>query len=684
MKKLYTLLSLVLFSGLLSAQYYQLPFVNAGQNPGGLNMDPDQTAGYMLANSTGYSQVLNSGDTDWSASETLPFSFTFNGMAYNSIQIAPTGVVTFSTVSGAGPGTNVALPTTDIPDNSICAWGLNLSGANDGVIVKTHGTAPNRQYWVTWASASWAQGGGWSYWSIALEETTNKIYVIDARNYVSSGTGVALTAGIQFTSTSAMSVTGSPALGATNEASGGSDVGPLDNSYYAFIPGTQPDYDGSMSNIDLPNYLKLGNGGTTVTGTLTNLGAQTITDVELTYTVDGMNPVTGMVNGLSIAPGTSAIVSHPTKWDPSTEGTFNVELWASMINANPDANPADDKDGKDVITYTSSYPRVVLYETFTSSTCPPCVPGNINFEGIVTALPDSVYASVKYQMSWPGAGDPYNTADGNDRRTYYGVNSVPSLQVDGGWDGNSGSFTKAIHDDAAEVPAFVQLDASYSIDVDNQTVRTCVTLNAMQDLGAADLHMAITEGETFNNTGTNGETEFVNVLKKMVPSSAGQAVTITNGMNQTICEDYVFQGDYRLPNNASDLINDATEHSVEEFVDLKVVVWVEANSVVYNAANASEGITSVTEVAKANFESFSVFPNPAANNTNLAINSDENAAVIVRVFDITGKTVSIVSTQVVTGSNRIELNTKDLTNGVYFVEVSSDSKTSTQKLVIQK
>ena len=678
MKKIFTLLSVLVISVAASAQYYQLPFVNAGQNPGGLNNDAAQPSA---------APTVAPGSTDWSAAQTIPFSFDFNGTAYTSVYLAPSGIVTFTSVSGAAPSNaNVALPSATIPDNSICLWGLDLSGANDAIEVKTFGTSPNRQYWIQWKSASWAGIGAtsWAYWSIVLEETTNNVYIVDERNY--GGTGPAITAGLQFSATSAMSVAGSPALTSTNIATGGSDEGVSDNSYYAFIQGTQPDYDAAMSNIDMPNYVQTGQGGTDVMATVTNMGAQTITDLELSYTVDNGTAVVGTVTGLSIAPGTSATVTHPTAWNPTTNGSFTIEFWASSINGNADANPADDKTDKSVITYSNSYPRTVLYETFTSSTCAPCVAGNANFEGIVANIPANELASIKYQMSWPGDGDPYNTADGNTVRGYYAINSVPRLEADGGWDGNSSSFTMGVHTDALQVPAFVSIWAEYSVDLTTNTVTTCATIEAMADLGDATLQIAIKEFETTQNVGTNGETEFFHVVKKMAPNANGQVVTITDGMNQTICTDYKFNGNFRLPNNSNDLINDATEHSVEDFNDLGVVVWLQnkASKEVYNATNAINTPVS-TNSLEANVATVSVFPNPAVNNTTISIVSVDANVASVQVMDIVGKTViNMANVNLNNGDNTVDLNTASLEAGVYLIEVTINGEVSTSQLVIQK
>ena len=211
-------------------------------------------------------------------------------------------------------------------------------------------------------------------------------------------------------------------------------------------------------------------------------------------------------------------------------------------------------------------------------------------------------------MSWPGSGDPYNTADGNDRRNVYAVSSVPNMQIDGGWDGNSGSFTRALHDEAVALPAFVGVWAEYHVDAASQTVTTCAIVEAMQDMGPATLHMAIKEYETVQNTGTNGETEFQDVLKKMAPSSNGTALTIMNGMYEKVCVAYTFNGNFRLPNSSADLIDDATEHSVEDFNDLGVVVWVQkADNEVLNATNAiATPLSVMNETKEANV--VSVYP----------------------------------------------------------------------------
>mgnify|MGYP003639679643 CR=1 FL=1 len=84
-------------------------------------------------------------------------------------------------------------------------------------------------------------------------------------------------------------------------------------------------------------------------------------------------------------------------------------------------------------------------------------------------------------------------------------------------------------------------------------------------------------------------------------------------------------------------------------------------------------------------DNVSIYPNPAANNATLSIVSADNQNVNIRVFDGAGRNVMTLTNQAITsGTNNIELNTENLQGGMYFVELASNSKSSTLRLVIQK
>ena len=185
----------------------------------------------------------NNASPTWSAIQTLPFSFDFNGTAVTDYKVSSSGVLTFTTAAATAPAyTNAAIPNANIPDNSVLLWGLAGTGANDEIVTQTL----EQRVLDNIGFSSYDGGGSWSYWSIVLEEGSNKIYLVDQRHGTTAAP--ALTAGIQINATEAYSVAGSPSL--SNLAA--QDPTDADNYYYEFIQGTLPG-----DNIEMTSLLLL-------------------------------------------------------------------------------------------------------------------------------------------------------------------------------------------------------------------------------------------------------------------------------------------------------------------------------------------------------------------------------------------------------------------------------------------
>lgn len=92
-------------------------------------------------------------------------------------------------------------------------------------------------------------------------------------------------------------------------------------------------------------------------------------------------------------------------------------------------------------------------------------------------------------------------------------------------------------------------------------------------------------------------------------------------------------------------------------------------------AIADENGNALTEVA--------VYPNPSSGNrTTLLFSSDNEVRNLsVSVIDLTGKVISAESVNVESGLNRHQLNTSELSSGVYFISLKAGSYITTQKLI---
>ena len=216
-----------------------------------------------------------------------------------------------------------------------------------------------------------------------------------------------------------------------------------------------------------------------------------------------------------------------------------------------------------------------LIETFTSSTCGPCNPANVTAEALFAQNPGKI-TSIKYQADWPGSGDPYYTDEVGNRIAYYGINSVPRMEIDGGWDQNGNNITQQIVDDYVNELCLIDLSSLYS--VNGKTVDFDITIDPLENFNSNNLvvHSAIIEETTYNNIKNNGETQFEHVVKKMVPSDNGTPInSLVAGQQVTLNLQHIFQGNYRLPFDASSPINHTIEHSVEDFSNLMVAVWIQ-------------------------------------------------------------------------------------------------------------
>lgn len=227
--------------------------VNGG-NPRGLNTDVDNIA-HTTAN--GFTELLTSGlsTPTFSQPQALPIPFQFNGTTVTHFLVSPTGVLTFDTTLKGGftSPVNGRLNTTSFPNNSIAGYWENFTftpptPATSKVYGKVYGTAPNRQYWVDWFGFS-IGGATNAHFSVVLEETTNKIYIVDKNLW--SGSNVTASVGIKIDNTKFYEGTGTPSI-----AFGTGTSATSDNDYWEVTP------------TPISTYLQtVGTGTTTNTGT---------------------------------------------------------------------------------------------------------------------------------------------------------------------------------------------------------------------------------------------------------------------------------------------------------------------------------------------------------------------------------------------------------------------------------
>ncbi|MCR9173773.1 MAG: T9SS type A sorting domain-containing protein [bacterium] len=264
---------------------------------------------------------------------------------------------------------------------------------------------------------------------------------------------------------------------------------------------------------------------------------------------------------------------------------------------------------------------------------------------------------------------------------------VPSSYLDGQTSLNPNNLSQGDLDAVHAVAPKALISGIYQIDEATQTVSLDVDVEMLENTPpGVRLYMAIFEYQTSNNVESNGETQFEHVMKKMINGVGGVVMSpMMAGETYNWTGSYTFEGNYRLPASAQDPIDHATEHSVEEFSDLGVAIWVQTllDRTVYQAAYAVPGVVGLEENANA-IASAKLYPNPSSTNTTVAIQSIEMQDVTLELINAQGQIISTETlNNVPAGRTTHEMNTANLANGMYTVRISSENGLVSKRLVVQ-
>jgi hypothetical protein len=308
-----------------------------------------------------------------------------------------------------------------------------------------------------------------------------------------------------------------------------------------------------------------------VTGTILNFGTTTISTAEINWQLDGGTVFTSTFTGLSLPTlGTydfscSDLVTAPI-------GAHVLTAWINKINGNSDNDDGNDTLEKTVNNVCHIISQVPIFEEFTSSTCDPCAAFNTDFVPWCQSNENQI-TLVKYQMNWPGAGDPYYTAEGEVRKTYYDVGWVPWLETNGTFVNNDMESVQDAYDKAITKPGLMDIAASHSLS--GTTINVTASILPFYSFSNMKVHIIVFEHVTTQNATTNGETEFHHVMMKMMPDANGTTVNFSDRVPYTLT-----------------LSTDLAGTNIEEYSDLGILVLVQdfASKEIYQSAYSSPDV----------------------------------------------------------------------------------------------
>jgi hypothetical protein len=231
------------------------------------------------------------------------------------------------------------------------------------------------------------------------------------------------------------------------------------------------------------------------------------------------------------------------------------------------------------VSLSAQSQRLVLLEHFTQASCGPCATWNPSIHTLLVNNPTKI-TSINYHTSWPGVDPMYNhnTADNAARTSYYSVTGVPNSVLDGnyfngfpsGWNINTVNARYA-------VPSPFELNVYQRLSPANDTIFVTMLIQVTAEVtGQASAFMSVIEEHIHFNSppGSNGEKDFYNVMKKLLPTRTGIALPTP-----------LTVGDYHIIESYWPLAN------VYNINQLSVVAFVQnpITKEVHQACNLTEG-----------------------------------------------------------------------------------------------
>lgn len=277
---------------------------------------------------------------------------------------------------------------------------------------------------------------------------------------------------------------------------------------------------------------------------------------------------------------------------------------------------------------------------------------------------------LQYHTAFPG-DDPMNQNNPKPASNRSGnllIGQVPYAVLDGGYiDDLRYDFSSVSHVPGSaelkalslEIPLFsIELDAQWADDQLSLIADvTCETESYSENI---QLYIVVFETLVTAYTGGNGDTEFRNVVLKMLPTPAGKLLgdNWVKGMSETFAAGWAY------------------ESYVEDKEDLAVAVFVQdRNSYQVLQAAVSYATPQVSVIdEQARLRELALYPNPVRDQlfVNLGTPSEERAKLTV--MDLNGR--RIMDMQLEPGNQIISLDVRDLPAGMYLLHMTEEGKAS--------
>ncbi|MCK6639110.1 MAG: Omp28-related outer membrane protein [Bacteroidia bacterium] len=431
--------------------------------------------------------------------------------------------------------------------------------------------------------------------------------------------------------------------------------------------------------------------------TVRNLGTSAITSFDISYTYNS-NTVTQTISSVNIA----SLASYTVEFNnPATliAGTNPILFVVSNVNAQgADLDLTDDSSTfVSNITVVPAAGKVVLGEEGTGTWCQWCPRGAVYMDYMAETY-DGFWAGVAVHNGDPMVVSHYDAGIGGLIQGY------PSGVVDRMPESDPSDFENEFLNRVIVPPhAIITNGAQYSANGD--TLKVSLTYNfGIAATSSYKVACVLVEDSVTGTTGYNQSNAYANnaagpmggfetlpssvpasqmnynhVARNIMPSftgATGLPATVTVGSTHTFNFTFVLGASWDtaqfhivglLFDPAGDVDN-ASSSSVAEAIT--------------NGYVTGTNIVGLSETP-AQPDAFDIYPNPANGFANASIILDNPQEVIMTIRDVTGKVVAQRNYGELSGAQILPINTTELAEGMYTVEIATGETVRVSQLIVQ-
>ena len=457
----------------------------------------------------------------------------------------------------------------------------------------------------------------------------------------------------------------------------------VDNVMFDQQTVTLPNLNGAAGGLNMNGNIVGLNVNPTVT--VVNAGLNAITSFDVTLDYNG-NQYTENVTGVNLT-STNSMAVDITTAVPLVAGSMSATATVSNVNANgTDDDPSDDAITITVNPVVPAAGKVVVGEEGTGTWCGWCPRGAVYMDQ---------YAS-DYGQYWAGIavhnGDPMTVTEYD---AGMGFGSFPNAKVDRGGEVDPSGMSNDFFTRLQVAPtALITNDVVWNAG----TRQLDVTVNANFQASATSsyrLACVLTED------GVTGTTSSYNQSNYYSGGGSGPMVGYESLPNPVPAAQMVYDHVARAiaPSFAGDntvfpaTVNAGEIHSGTYLFTLPVE-WDENNIniigmiIAPNGTIDNAGVTTISAgavglVEKDNAVLFNLYPNPTSSFATVEIIMQDATDLELSLIDLSGKVLSHRDYGSVESTSTITIDTRELNPGIYLVELSTNGKKTTKRLIVE-